>query len=416
MSITFGCILLFASVTANAEEKEYPYYKLNDTIELPDGGYNLNTDNIGIKTIYVNKAMYNTDSARYGSDTASAVKKFQTDNGLPVTGEVDLATWLKMGYTEEDWYGLGTYTYPVLTTKYSSRDEIVNAMLIAAKDNADQGTIYRVGCSGPAGTYTDCSGLVFQCLYAAGINPEKNIVDHALAVYEYTSRNLEADEKLGVRVTKDELQPGDLVFYQYKGVVCHVGILAGNGKMYDSWPQIGVTYRDYTKGGNILCFKRVLPDYDEYRGEVPDNSVTGKNMSPALDSCILYDINGTEVKASESDIIILADENGTVTDISLSRDVCVSENGFALAATGNHAEWLLDNVTKGDAVSIEDYLISVCEAISEETDTVTEQTDSITEQTDADAVSSDDTFSVRDRVKEAIDSYSGPLHLFSLFN
>lgn len=36
----------------------------------------------------------------------------------------------------------------------------------------------------------DCSGLIYQCLYAAGINPASNIVDHALAIYEYTSANL----------------------------------------------------------------------------------------------------------------------------------------------------------------------------------------------------------------------------------
>lgn len=85
-------------------------------------------------------------------------------------------------------------------------------MLQTAAEYASAGTKYKVGCSGTPGTYVDCSGLIYQCLYAAGINPASNIVDHALAIYEYTSANLAADNRLGIEVASYDLQPGDLVF------------------------------------------------------------------------------------------------------------------------------------------------------------------------------------------------------------
>ena len=38
-----------------------------------------------------------------------------------------------------------------------------------------------------------------------------------LAIYEYTSANLAADNKLGIEVATYDLQPGDLVFYAKNG-------------------------------------------------------------------------------------------------------------------------------------------------------------------------------------------------------
>jgi len=362
ISLLAVILSLVMLLPVTAEASEYPYYELTDEIVLPDGGYNLNTDYIGIKTIYVNKALFGTTSDRYGYDTANGVKKFQEKNNLEVTGEVNLETWLKLGYSEEEWYGLGTYTHPVLTTRYSTREDIVNAMLTAARENAEEGTIYRVGSSGPAGTYTDCSGLIFQCLYAAGINIEKNIVDHALAEYEYTSRNMEADEKLGVRIDKSDIEPGDLVFYQYNGRVCHVGILTGNGKMYDSWPEKGVTHRNYSSGGNILCFKRVLPDYDEYH-ESPDNAITGRNLCAGSNSCILFEDPETLVEASGYDLLVLVSAENRVEKITLNKDLTVPEGGFVLGATGDKAQWLLDNGAIGDVLAIDEYLITVTEYV-----------------------------------------------------
>ena len=75
----------------------------------------------------------------------------------------------------------GTYRTPIKVFNGATREYRINAMLQTAAEYASAGTKYKVGCSGTPGTYVDCSGLIYQCLYAAGINPASNIVDHALA-------------------------------------------------------------------------------------------------------------------------------------------------------------------------------------------------------------------------------------------
>lgn len=237
------------------------YYMPQNSISLPSGGYNLSTANIGLKVIKVNQAVCRNSSERYTSATERAVRHFQSRHGLSVTGYVDLTTWKTMGYSEYDWYNLGTYRTPMKVTYTSNRQDRINAMIQTAIDYKNAGTGYKVGCSGTPGSYVDCSGLIYQCLYAAGINPSSNIVDHALAIHEYTSVNLAADDRLGRSVDSNSLQRGDLVFYGKNGrnSVVHVAIYAGNGMIYDSWPGRGVTYRSVNIGGyHIVRARRVF--------------------------------------------------------------------------------------------------------------------------------------------------------------
>ena len=93
------------------------FYLPQTSIILPDGGYNLSTANIGLKVIKVNQAVCGNSSERYTSSTASAVKTFQRTHGLGVTGIVDITTWKAMGYSEYDWYNLGTYRTPIKVFK-----------------------------------------------------------------------------------------------------------------------------------------------------------------------------------------------------------------------------------------------------------------------------------------------------------
>ena len=237
------------------------YYMPQSTINLPSGGYNLSRANIGLKVIKVNQAVCGNSSERYSAATENAVRNFQSRHNLPATGYVDLMTWKTMGYSENDWYNLGTYRTPLKVTNSSNRQDHINAMIQTAIEYQNAHTGYKVGCSGTPGSYVDCSGLIYQCLYASGINPSSNIVDHALAVHEYTSANLAADGRLGKTIASNAMQRGDLVFYAKNGKssVAHVGIYAGNGMMYDSWPGRGVTYRSVNISGyHIIKATRVF--------------------------------------------------------------------------------------------------------------------------------------------------------------
>lgn len=238
------------------------YYQLQDGIDLPSGGYDLSTKNIGMKVIYTNLRLLGTDSASFTSATFNAVKRFQKSCGLPQTGIVDLSTWLAMGYSEYDWYNLGRYITPQKTSVYNSRQDHINTMINTAWEYAAAGTEYRIGCSGAPGTYADCSGLIYQCLYSVGIDPDTDIILHALAEYEYTSRWLAADPKLGLSVPTNALEAGDLVFYAANGksTVVHVALYTGDGMIYDAWPKIGTTYRSINiPGYYVIKAVRVFP-------------------------------------------------------------------------------------------------------------------------------------------------------------
>ena len=77
---------------------------------------------------------------------------------------------------------------------------------------AQVGKPYVFGASGPNGF--DCSGLTSFAYRAAGIS-----LPHSSA----------AQSRLGVAVSRSDLQPGDLVYFY--SPVSHVGLYIGNGMM-----------------------------------------------------------------------------------------------------------------------------------------------------------------------------------------
>ncbi len=82
---------------------------------------------------------------------------------------------------------------------------------------------------------TDCSGFTRQVFAQFGISLPHSATEQA---------------QLGTRISKDELQVGDLVFYRtYKHDPSHVGIYAGNGKIiHASYRGRKVMYDDMDKG------------------------------------------------------------------------------------------------------------------------------------------------------------------------
>ena len=88
------------------------------------------------------------------------------------------------------------------------------------------GTRYRSGGQTPAGF--DCSGFV-QFMYSKAFNIH----------LPRSSREMSA---IGNKVAKDELQPGDLVFFQTHGQqINHVGIFIGNDTFIHSSLSKGIT-------------------------------------------------------------------------------------------------------------------------------------------------------------------------------
>ncbi len=91
--------------------------------------------------------------------------------------------------------------------------------------------------------YTDCSYLTRWCYRAAGVELPRT-----------AAAQLKELEEQGRNVTKEELKPGDLIFYSFKKNnryknISHVGIYAGDGMMIDASSVNGkVVYRGMFDG------------------------------------------------------------------------------------------------------------------------------------------------------------------------
>jgi cell wall-associated NlpC family hydrolase len=80
-----------------------------------------------------------------------------------------------------------------------------------------KGTRYRLGGNTTSSGF-DCSGFVLYAMRPVGIK------------FDRTSRDMRRETK---KISKSELETGDLVFYHNKkGTVYHVAIYAGNGKIW----------------------------------------------------------------------------------------------------------------------------------------------------------------------------------------
>jgi cell wall-associated NlpC family hydrolase len=109
------------------------------------------------------------------------------------------------------------------TPKYQPSRGAVSASSNAVVAYASNflGTPYKWGGTTPSGF--DCSGFTQYVYRHFGINLGRTTKDQ---IYN------------GVGVSRDELQPGDLVFYGKGGVPSHMGIYVGNG-MYIHSPRTG---------------------------------------------------------------------------------------------------------------------------------------------------------------------------------
>lgn len=106
---------------------------------------------------------------------------------------------------------------------------------IVAKAKQYLGVPYKWGGTDPSGF--DCSGFVYYVLRSLGIN---------------VSRTQTAMYAQGTPVSKSNLQPGDVVFFQntYKAGLSHVGIYVGNGQFIHA-----------PSSGKVVSYANLNTDY-----------------------------------------------------------------------------------------------------------------------------------------------------------
>ena len=210
---------------------------------LPGADYSVGIGFEGLKVKRVIQAFDIKDTtgmggAYYDETVQDAVYRFQLENGLATTGETDLATWKALGFSEEEWDLCSGYQTPARVKASASREEKIEAMIERAYEYL--GDPYVIGASGPSGASygVDCSGLVMQALYAAGVSmSDINPVTHAQPGHEYESRNMWKSDYFTV-VDYEDRERGDLIFYcNEKDIVIHVAIYLGEDEVIESWPD-----------------------------------------------------------------------------------------------------------------------------------------------------------------------------------
>lgn len=340
LALIWGCLL--NGMTCHAQSG---YYPVLSKIQLPDGGFNCNGDYRGIKVMMVNKALLNSDSTVWSDETKEAVKEYQIDNNLVISGEVDIDTWLSLGFGEKEWRELGVYTPKVYTTPFSGKEEIIEAVMKTAAEYCDSETGYLKGAAGPPGTYADGVGFLLECLYSAGICPDFNTYDLVLSDCPKGFCGLDEDAKIFSEGSFDNLSRGDVIFFENNTL----GIYDKDSMMYYMSLDKAV-YTEVSKGGKVSGVKKLFDGY-EVSGSA-QNVLTGKNIPLCEDSLIAYDVSGVKITPSAGEVSVLLKTSGEVIDVSSVQTYEVTSDMYILMAEGKKAEWVRNNINIGDSVYV----------------------------------------------------------------
>ena len=164
--------------------------------------------------------------------TVAAVKAFQTNHSLRRrNGVVGARTWRAMGFQEGFCFDRWQAT-PALPRRAGSAKRI-RVMLAFA--NRYRGAEYVWGGAGRPRYGVDCSGLVLQSLYRAGLDPQPVSIDkHVLPDYR-TSSELYHHPRLR-HVPRAHMRRGDLIFYTKNstGQINHVALYLGGDLMLEA--------------------------------------------------------------------------------------------------------------------------------------------------------------------------------------
>ncbi|MFC5379247.1 C40 family peptidase [Aquipuribacter nitratireducens] len=163
--------------------------------------------------------------------TLAAVKDFQRANGLRVDGVVDWRTWGAMA-TGRSW-GMDRWQATPRWGLSAGRARRVETMVEHAMTYV--GHEYVWGGAGRPHEGVDCSGLVLQCLYRAGLDPQPISVDRHVEPTYRTSYEFYRHPRL-VHAPLARARRGDLVFYRNTstGRINHVAIYLGDGRLVEA--------------------------------------------------------------------------------------------------------------------------------------------------------------------------------------
>lgn len=203
----------------------------------------------------------------FGAMTHAAVSKFQLAHGLGGSGLVGPQTWALLQKTPQPGPTAPTTPTPapapggagiprmldwaksMMGSKYAAVNPFrFGEVLWDGKPHTSvngSGTVYQY----PQGTRVfDCSGFVVAAFKQLGVD----LAARGIA----TSGAMHANTSFLKPVSRENLQPGDLITYNASNGVGHVVIYMGNGKCIEAAGGVGVVIRD-VKWERLKSIRRV---------------------------------------------------------------------------------------------------------------------------------------------------------------
>jgi cell wall-associated NlpC family hydrolase len=226
-----GTLVATATGTATASAGAR-YLQPTDSITPAEGCVRLTPGMNGIKVRMVQRRLgMGSRWETMDSATIRRVQRFQGRHGLRQSGVVNRRTWKAMGFAEgfcfDRWQA-----QPALRLSATSRQRIRTMLRFAT---TYRGAEYVWGGAGRPRYGVDCSGLVLQSLYRAGLDPQPISIDkHVLPLYR-TSKELYQHDRLR-HVALARKRRGDLIFYRKDstGDINHVALYLGHGRLLEA--------------------------------------------------------------------------------------------------------------------------------------------------------------------------------------
>nr|WP_300002548.1 peptidoglycan-binding protein [Tissierella sp.] len=169
--------------------------------------------------------------ASFGPGTSDAVKSFQRAQGLPVNGNIASSTVRIINEVLTGKIAAGKPTPATPNRNDSGKSTTINIINTAKKFIGGR---YVYGGSSPSGF--DCSGFTQYVYSQMGINIPRATGSQASA---------------GTRVSKSDLEPGDLLIFSntYKAGPSHAGVYLGNGQfIHAANPSKGIRLDSINSG------------------------------------------------------------------------------------------------------------------------------------------------------------------------